>query len=194
MKRITAKTIELNLEKIEQCDVFRDITLVEGVYVDGTTLSLSEMSFPMAMCINQSCDLESDLRQHKSSAEDLLQDGSLFQLIMIPVFVAEKFRDGRHWGELRRSLHINREKWCPIEKNEDPRFHVLTFPDDKSNTIPQLVLDFKHFFTVGRDYLYSHKENRLFSIAPLYRERISQRFANYFSRIGLPEEDLKSSV
>lgn len=53
--------------------------------------------------------------------------------------------------------------------------------------IPELVIDFKHYYTIPTEEMYeAYKENYLASVEPLYREDLSQRFANYLSRIGLP--------
>ena len=72
-----------------------------------------------------------------------------------------------------------------IMNNEDPRFHFLHFEDGFE--LPDMVIDFKHFYTVSTEYLYRNINNRVCSLSELYREKISQRFAYFISRIGLPE-------
>ena len=75
--------------------------------------------------------------------------------------------------------------WNHITKNQHDRFHFL--PTDAKNDMPNLILDFKHFYTVPREEIYAiHKTKYKISINALFREDISQRFANYLSRIGLP--------
>lgn len=180
--RITAKTAPVNPDKIEQCDIFKDVVLIESIQPCGDTLNLTQIHYPLAMCLNQSCDLESDIRDRSKSK---VSDKYILQLIMLPVFNAEKVKTGTHWGKMATDVApIGRVKWNDVCNNEVPRYHYLNFPDEECQT--PLVVDFKHFFTVSRDYLYADLGKRLCSMAPLYRESVATRFANYLSRIGLP--------
>lgn len=50
-----------------------------------------------------------------------------------------------------------------------------------------MVIDFKHYFSVEVSILEKLKQTNFeFGINKLYREDISQRFANYLARIKLP--------
>ena len=68
--------------------------------------------------------------------------------------------------------------------NEIPRYHYLKFPD---LDMPELIIDFKHFFTINKNVLYKQIKKRLCSLDDLFKEKINQRFSYYVSRIGLPE-------
>lgn len=184
-ERVTARRDELKPSKIEQCDIFRDIVFTESAIVQGNEIIVSEIKFPFAMCISQSCDLESDLRDRAKGDEDI-KGNLLLQLIMVPLFPVEQFAEGSHWGELIRCQGIERKKMADlIKKNRDARYHYIKFPEGE---VPgPFVADFKHFFTMSRDTLYGNMDKRLCSIKPLYRDDIVRRFANYMSRIGLPE-------
>ena len=73
-----------------------------------------------------------------------------------------------------------------LRDNKNPRYHFLEF--DKNIRVVDSVVDFKHYFTVNTTTLQElKKDNFVCSISELYRESLSQRFANYLSRIGLPE-------
>ena len=52
----------------------------------------------------------------------------------------------------------------------------------------KINIDIKHFFTINRDHFYSQIVNRLCSLEDLFKEKLSQRFSQFISRIGLPEE------
>lgn len=52
--------------------------------------------------------------------------------------------------------------------------------------VPNLVIDFKHYYTVSREKMYNNLNNYFVSSKPLFREQLSQRFAYYLNRIGLP--------
>jgi hypothetical protein len=49
------------------------------------------------------------------------------------------------------------------------------------------VADFRYFFTADISQ-FSYKKY-VTTVKPLIREKISQKFSNYLSRIGLPERD-----
>ena len=55
--------------------------------------------------------------------------------------------------------------------------------------MPELIIDFKHFFTINRNKLYDQLDKRLCSLDTLFKEKVNQRFSNYVSRIGLPEHN-----
>jgi hypothetical protein len=55
------------------------------------------------------------------------------------------------------------------------------------NFLPDLVIEFKQYYTIPTHILYRFYENHFVgSLKPLFRENISHRFAFYLSRIGLP--------
>ena len=180
---MTAKTAAPVTGRVAQCDIFRDIVLVESVDVAGDQMTLSQIKFPFAMCINQGCDLESDIRD-REKPQAANSDKALLHLIMLPVFDAEKVLMGTHWGDLYASIPDLGQKRDYVCQNEVPRYHYLRFPE--AEKIGPFIVDFKHFFTVSRDYLYRNIGNRVCSLADLFRESVSTRFANYLARIGLP--------
>ena len=76
-------------------------------------------------------------------------------------------------------------KYKNLIDNEIPRYHYLKFSEDIP--IVSSIIDFKHYFSVDIEYLKKHiNENFVCQVSELYREHISQRFANFLSRIGLP--------
>jgi hypothetical protein len=70
-------------------------------------------------------------------------------------------------------------------QNERPRYHYLSFPDNVP--IVPSIADFKHYFSVNLVYLEKLRQKHFVCrLSELYREDLSQRFAAYLSRIGLP--------
>jgi hypothetical protein len=110
----------------------------------------------------------------------------MLHCLVAPVFLFESFLAGDHWGNdiFDPSNGMNRKGARHIIQNQTPRYHYLKFPDAH---LPELIIDFKHFFTVNVDYLYSILDQRLCSMDDLFREQISHRFSFYLSRIGLPD-------
>ncbi len=72
-----------------------------------------------------------------------------------------------------------------LMQNQKPRYHFIEFPSD-TGLVPAII-DFKHYFSAPVLYLQCVKKDRFAcKIGELFREDISQRFAWFLSRIGLP--------
>ena len=186
MTQISAKIKKTEGNRINQCDIFHDIDIVECITEGADGVSVSYIRFPLMICLNQDCDLNSDERDKLK--ENSNKDCRLLHLIVAPLFNFDVFKDGQHWGDIFQTgqkYNPNRTDGKKIMNNEDPRFHFLHFED--AFELPDMVIDFKHFYTVSTEYLYRNINNRVCSLSELYREKISQRFAYFISRIGLPE-------
>ena len=69
--------------------------------------------------------------------------------------------------------------------NRDPRYHFISGSNELGTN--DMIIDFKHFYTISRLNLYKDYDKHFVgTICELYRELLSQRFAGYLSRIGLP--------
>jgi hypothetical protein len=113
----------------------------------------------------------------------------LFSVLVAPLYNAEHVFQGLHLSELNmKMMEINQRKTpgTNLKNNETPRFHYLEFP--RLVPIVPSVIDFKHFFSVNINYIRIHKKtNFVCRASELFREDVSQRFASFLSRIGLPE-------
>lgn len=179
--KITARRYSPAHTRIAQGDIFSDIEIIEDVYVEGDEIKVKKLIFPYVVCLSQECDLESDFSAPEGKTSHLLH------IAIAPAFNFEHFLTGNHWGEIPMTSESGKRKDTKIKiimDNDYPRYHYLKFPEGH---MPELIVDFKHFFTINRDYLYNHIDKRFCSIDNLFKERISQRFSNYLSRIGLPE-------
>jgi hypothetical protein len=181
--KISAKRITRTLERLSQGDIFQDLEIIEHLDVKKSIITVKKISFPFTVCLNQECDLETDFinNYHKKS------DNNLLHISIAPAFLFEQFLNGAHWGGIFNPNNPQKRKDTTIKKiidNEIPRYHYLKFPDPD---IPELIIDFKHFFSINRDEIYNQLDKRLCSLDDLFREKINQRFSYYISRIGLPE-------
>lgn len=186
MTQISAKTRSTPLTRVSQCDIFHDLEVVQDIIPNCNGIEVVSLKFPLMICLNQDCDLNSDNRDKQNPSSN--KDCRLLHLIFAPVFNFDLFRQGKHWGEIfqiGQNYNPNRTDGKKIMNNEDPRFHFLHFEDKR--LFPDLVIDFKHFYTVSTEYINKNLDKRVCSIEDLYREKISQRFAYYLSRIGLPD-------
>lgn len=183
--KISARVPKKSPDRISQGDIFSNIEIIEGLEIKGNKLIVNKVCFPYVVCLNQECDLEND---YNSAINQEKKDCRLMHLAIAPAFNFEQFLSGKHWGELYDSnegIKRSKSNGKAIIDNQNPRYHYLKFPEvDK----PELIVDFKHFFTVNRDSLYKQIDKRLYSLDNLFREKLSQRFCNYVSRIGLPVE------
>ena len=182
--KISARVSKNKLERIAQGDIFSNIEIIENVDVVNNKLIINKIKFPYVVCLNQECDLENDFNETNN------KDRKLLHLAIAPAFNFEQYLSGTHWGGIfMPNAGCKRKDTATkaIIDNQNPRYHYLKFLEDDK---PELIVDFKHFFTINRDSLYNQLDKRLYSLDDLFRENLSQRFCNYVSRIGLPVEKI----
>lgn len=177
------------IDRIVQGDILSDVDLIEYVDIKNGQIKVSMIRFPLVIVLTQDCDLTWDYSSRSSEKGN--DDKLLFSVIVAPMYNYEHFINGEHLSDLGQTMQtISSKKEKTDNKflrhNETPRYHYLEFDD----TIPLVnsVIDFKHYFTVNVERLQEHKKSHyVCTVSELFREQISQRFANYLSRIGLPE-------
>ena len=181
-----------NTERVLQGDILKDISI--PIFKD----SLEMVDVEYCAVLSQDCDLNQDYNAQKAYREQDFDGNSMNNpslngkiipsILLCPAYPAEQLRTGTHLQHLNIPMNqISKPKqtlWRKIEQNEIPRYHHLEgmeiFESD-------LVLDFKRYYCVSRDYFYSiYPKHYFISLNELYREDLSLRFSNYQSRIGLP--------
>lgn len=180
-------------KQISQGDILKDIFIID-VENDVEGAAIKKITLPFCVVMSQECDLDLDYKARNNELSVNNNDKYLPTVLVCPAYQEEKFFQGDHidgWKmeEIRSSSDKNRIK-LNSEKN---RVHYLH--GDTELRVPFLIIDFKHFYTVPRDLLYSQfQESYLVTINELFRESLSQRFANYLSRFGLPVLNTKGDV
>lgn len=201
--KIDAAYVKHDLDRICQGDILRDFQYPAWNLPQDTEGELIELSIPYLVILTQDCDLESDCRNHddlfKLLGEDCIppeenkenkkksHDKFLHSILVCPAYPAKQLKKGTHLKGLGLEMQKidSSTQWNFIKNNQNPRYHFLR--KDRELQIPESVIDFKHYYTVPRDILYNEIENHyLGTISELFREFLSQRFAFYLSRIGLP--------
>ncbi len=158
-----------------------------------------EIELPYAVVMSQDCDVDLDHKMRLKEKELLktfttdkqpdkfrsVHDKFLPTILVCPAYLADNFLAGNHIKD-RLMKTSNKAEFDKIQKNTElNRYHYLH--QDTANGVPELVVDFKHFFTVPIDIVYSQRKSTyLVTLNELFRESLSQRFANYLSRFGLP--------
>lgn len=181
--------------QIHQGDIYRDIDYIEYANIVNGCVEISKIRYQYVMVASQECDLTQDYTERKKNSEDsnICYDKVLQSIMVIPLFNYEQFRVGDHFSNFGFKMatnytNSNRTPAKTLRQNNNPRYHYLEF-DDTVPIVPS-VMDFKRFFTVDINQLYLNKnEKYVCSLDSLFRERATQRFANFLSRIGLPVEE-----
>ncbi len=186
------KLIQINrdgLARLRQGDILSDVEFIENIDETDGKIVVSKIIFPLVIVLSQDCDLKWDFECRNK--DDSNNDKYLFSVIVSPLYNYEHFLQGDHLSELNQKMQSISSKETKtdnknLRNNENPRYHYLQFPDNIP--IVNSVIDFKHYFCVNVETLKKHKEQHFVcNVSDLFRERISQRFTNYLSRIGLPE-------
>jgi hypothetical protein len=176
-------------KRICQGDIIANVEFIEYAIEKNGQIEISKIIFPYVYVLTQDCDLEQDFN-NKVKENPSNQDKHLISIIVAPLYNVEHVYDGTHLEDINLKMQIISRKESSsdnkiLKQNSNPRFHYLEFPDDIS--ITNSVIDFKHYFTVNQNVLLDNKtQNFVCKVSELYRENISQRFASFLSRIGLP--------
>ena len=76
-----------------------------------------------------------------------------------------------------------------IKKNKDFRFHY--FEGEDSLSIPCLVIDFKHYFTLPINFVLSFLEinqnSNSVALDAIFQTKLSDEFAHYLQRVAIPD-------
>jgi hypothetical protein len=170
-------------ERLCQGDIFRDIEYIFDIKETGESIEFDTRKLPYIIVLTQDCDLESDHRNHTSTPSN--QDKFLQSILVSPAYLAEQLKDGIHLSDLSLTMQkLNTGLWKPVKSNQNARYHFL--PANTNFQIPELVVDFKHYYTIPKERLVNNT-NYIGTLNELFRENLSHRFAHYLSRIGLPE-------
>ena len=170
-------------ERICQGDILRDFTFN---YIDSQN-EITKNDFPYVVIITQDCDLKSDYKKrHEENITDYYNQ-FIPSILFIPAFPLEIIKEGEHLKESYniKQERLNSEKINRIKSENELRYHFL--PSFIDYQIPELIIDFKLYYTTSSNYMHGHYNSHyLATINEIYRERLSQRFADYLNRIGLP--------
>ncbi len=171
-----------NKSRICQGDIVKDFKFTTVT----TESNVMENGFPYVVVFSQDCDLANN--KDKEDNGKIINNQFLVNILFLPAFPAKILREGKHLEDFCERLQdrLNTQRWKTIKTNNNSRYHFL---NGYSNfQIPDLVIDFKLYFTSSVDnFINMHNTNYLSTVNELFRERMVQRFCDYFNRIALPE-------
>lgn len=179
-------------KRVSQGNIYKDIFITEAKRnLPEAKLKVKEIPIEYSVVLTQDCDLEQDYnaRNDLSEPSETTHDKYLSYILLSPLHLEDAFRKGEHLLNFGRKVkRKNSDEARSIKKNLNFRYHFLK--KDTKIPISELVVDFKHFFTIERNFFYEtyhSKSHFVCSINYLFREDLNQRFSNFLSRIPLPE-------
>ncbi len=192
---MTNKTKIASTGRVKQGDIISGVEFLEYFQQTSKHIEISRVTFPYVVVLTQDCELRQDYyerKKNKISRTGLRGEqvnSKLLSVLVAPLYNFEHIKGGNHLeklGIIQPALTGSQSRIESLIKNDIPRYHYLGF--DQSVPIADSVVDFKHYFSVNAETLKKlRKNNYVCSLAPLYRESITQRFSNFLSRIGLPD-------
>ncbi len=188
LSAIKSRYVQHAQARLCQGDILRDVRLLEPTTSPGSEeIDVAKRDLPYVVVMTQDCDLEQD-QDNRSNEKKQDDDKYLQAVLLCPAYQSLKVKTGTHLEALglkMQQIKISRD-WDLLKQNSLPRYHFL--PEEPGIQLPELILDFKHFFTSPRAFMYMrYKTHYVTTLGPLFRESLSQRFAYFLSRIGLPE-------
>ncbi|MFZ5821930.1 MAG: hypothetical protein ACOYYJ_18730 [Chloroflexota bacterium] len=154
---------------LEQGDVLLAcpiIVPIVGYPLEGNTQG--DVQIYDVIIMTQSCDLENEKVQ---------------DIIVCPHW------DLRTAGETD-SVLAKKSTWQSIIKGHQYRYAMLSAWRNEEFSIDVRIVDFGRIFSLPRDFvrqLATERGKRL-RLCPPYREHLSQSFARFFMRVGLPQD------
>jgi hypothetical protein len=178
---------------VEHAAVLRQIEVpqVAASGPEGASVLLRE--YPWAVVLTQECDLQFDrlARQGeplRAGGTPVKKHNLLNIVLLCPAFALEHVLAGTYIEEAKK---WGGDEAKILKKNRDDRYHLL--PAEEPLVSAPIVLDFKVITAAHSDYLQAwvntYPERVVAVLKSPFRERLTQRFVNYFGRIAEPEED-----
>lgn len=170
------KIIESN-EQIMQGDFVWDCPVV--IPPDVINKSDSNNSFEIieydVVVMSQSCDIE---------------HGKLTNLLVCPVYPLEQYIEiMSENSENNITPKLLMKTKNALRNGNNPGYHLLNKIETQSFENDFLLVDFRNVFGVSfeflKNFIKNDDESRIRLLSP-YREHLSQAFARYFMRVGLP--------
>lgn len=121
--------------------------------------------------MSQSCDLA--IRNDGTCKAD--------DVLLASLFFPHEFKKGDRFGK--------KADWEEARKGRNPRYHVLNKCEIPGHELDYMLVDLERVFTLSvdavREVAATGSKTRV-RLLPPYREHLSQAFARFFMRVGLP--------
>ncbi|MFH1096270.1 MAG: hypothetical protein ABH886_02555 [Candidatus Desantisbacteria bacterium] len=123
-----------------------------------------------------------------SQACDIVNN-KIDSLVVCPIWSLRKLMESNEYfksSEARESLRQGKE----------PAYHLLNEYSSDKIKLEYSIVDFHRIYSLPKDYIKNVVENinNRLRLLPPYREHLSQAFARYFMRVGLPMDIDKNRI
>ena len=124
--------------------------------------------------LSQACDIENE---------------KVESLVMCPVWALKVLVNANEYFKSSNS----RES---LRQGKEPSYHLLNKYESKRICLDYSVVDFHQIYSAPKLFLktFVNKQKNRLRLLPPYREHLSQAFARYFMRVGLPLDINKDSI
>jgi hypothetical protein len=151
---------------------------------DPTQVETTAGTLSFAIIFTPDCDLLQDYKSRLARGSHVL-----FNVLLFGAEEALKAKD---------RIKFNSKEWGHVVNNEMERFHYMksikTDEDKLGQGLPDLVVDFKRYFTLQPQEIYRQcraagttKAHRRCRLSDLWREDLQRRGMSYMQRVGLPD-------
>lgn len=174
-----------NPERIYQGDLLSNVLLyIASESNEG--IKVTDIKFPYVLVLSQDCDLKQYFNKKNREKNNNVFNQYLPNVLITPCYYKEDFKSGENLSFLNIiQEHHNSDQIKLINQERESRYHYIKSCDTFG--IPELYIDFKIYYTISPDNLFRlYDKCYVATINALFRERITQRYTNYISRIGLP--------
>jgi hypothetical protein len=166
-------------EALEQGDIFYNYPLpkvtpetIRAIQNHETPETYVDVNLVDTIILSQSCDIEND---------------NIDTVILCPIWLLADYEAQQVATNKWKNAKERVKRKEDIRQGNSPALHMLA--DDDTLGIPLRVVEFKRIYTTPKDVLIAFAktcEQRI-RLLPPYREHLSQAFARYFMRVGLPQ-------
>ncbi len=161
--------------------------------LNSGSLKFNRAVHDYAIVVTPDCDLDWDYKaQHGNASPGKIISNILLCTVMFSSDLAKRINDERAPSKKFET----KTPWKRATQNKEERYQFLERVDSsvdlQGEGIRSLGIDFKEFFTLPTDFLYSSiaaglTQRRSVLLQP-YNDHLNSRFAYFQSRIGLPED------
>lgn len=163
------------------------LLLYDVVFFAHTETAGGFASFPYSLILTQACDIASyyEIRGQKDD-DGRVSRQTIVQLILCPAFDEDKFKSGDHLAEQYdyQTKKLDSGVMNAIREQRRERYHYLS---TNTGELPNLVIDFKHYFTVPIEVaeMALNKAKKSYKLDHIFYTDLADRFAHYVQRVAI---------
>lgn len=170
------------------------------ILIGATDTDQNFSKIPYSIVMTHACDLSShyiDVKKkqklsvdNESTCTEIIRTrGELTQVLFVPAFIEEEFASGKHLNPFK--IEVGGYSLKEMEKFRtqiDMRYHYLK--STTGDSIPNLYIDFKHYFTLPIAMVNAFYENSIipkYILKHIFFTQLSDRFSHYMQRVAIPD-------